>query len=334
MPLKVTSVRLGRSRRGWKVFEMRALKWWLRGLGERLAPRLTFAFLANRSWLHEPEIALLPLLSNSNGLAVDAGANKGVYLYHLCRRFQRVVAFEPLPQMAAYLAHAAPINAEVHGLALSNAAGVAEIRLPRGYNELASLETTAGVAGVDADIEVHTTPLATLDSFGLGPVGLVKIDVEGHELNVLEGARSTLQRFHPTVLIEVEERHRRGAIARVRALLEELGYEGYFLDGSRVRPVSEFDPARDQNAAALSQSVKVGRYINNFIYFDRRQAAERAALINRHLALPVRVRVAAIAALESQGVEPAWHRFVAPWSAWSRRGQTNSPSTETANTAV
>lgn len=313
---------------------MRAFKWWLRGLGERLAPKLTFAVLANRNWLHEPEIALLPLLPSSNGLAIDVGANKGVYLYHLCRRFQRVVAFEPLPSMASYLSHAAPANARVHRLALSNKSGEAEIRLPRGFNELASLEPASGGAATGAEIETHATPLATLDSFGLGPVGLIKIDVEGHELNVLEGARATLQRFHPTVLIEVEERHRQGGIARVRAVLEELGYEGYFLDAARLRPIAEFDPVRDQDQASLAQSVKVGRYVNNFIYFERRQAAERAALINRHLALPARSRALALAALDRQGVEPAWHRLVAPWSAWAGRGRRARATVEGAGNAA
>lgn len=300
---------------------MRAFKWWLRRLGERLAPRLTFAMLANRSWLHEPEIALLPLLPNSHALAVDAGANKGVYLYHLCRRFQRVVAFEPLPEMSAFLASAAPANAEVHRLALSDAAGQAEIRMPRGYNELASLEPQSAAVAAGAEIVAHVTELATLDSFGLGPVGLLKIDVEGHELKVLDGARTTLQRFHPTVLIEVEERHSRGGIARVREMLEGLGYEGYFLDGHRMRPIAEFDPAHDQNETALARSVKVGRYINNFIYLERRCAAERAAAINRHLALPPRARASATRAFDAAGTVPAWHRLVAPWSAWAARAR-------------
>lgn len=300
---------------------MRRLKWWLRGLSQRLAPKLTFAILANRPWLHEPELGLLPLLSSSNALAVDAGANKGVYLYHLSRHFQRVVAFEPLPQMSAFLKSAAPPNTVVHALALSNAPGEADIMLPRGFNELASLEQPSDT-DVDVDeIERHRTPLRTLDSFGLSPVGLIKIDVEGHEFAVLEGARDTIARYHPTILVEVEERHKAGGIARIRSLLEASGYEGYFLDGSRLRPISEFDADRDQSASALAQSVKVGRYINNFIYFERRQAAERAAIVNRHMALPTSARAAAIGAIGDAGTEPAWHRWVAPWSAWTAQAR-------------
>ncbi len=286
---------------------MRRLKWWLRGLSQRLAPRLTFAVLANRTWLHEREIGLLPLLSSSDALAVDAGANKGVYLYHLSRHFQRVVAFEPLPEMSAFLKAAAPLNTTVHALALSNAAGVAEIMLPRGYNELASLEPSSGAAGT---IERHRTPLRTLDSFGLSAVGLIKIDVEGHEFAVLEGARETIARYHPTILVEVEERHKPGGIARIRGLLEASGYEGYFLDGPALRPIADFDPARDQDEGSLQRSVKVGRYINNFIYFERRQAAERAATINRWLRMPPHAQTAMIEDSGGGGRVPAWHSAV------------------------
>ena len=306
---------------------MRKVKWWVRGLGQRVAPRLTFALLANRSWLHEPEIALLPLLGGSNGLAVDVGANKGVYLYHLCRQFQRVVAFEPLPQMASFLAGAAPPNAEVRRVALSDRVGEAEIRLPRGFNELASLERGNLGEVPDAEVEIHPTPLATLDSLELGPVGLVKIDVEGHELAVLDGARRTLARSRPTILIEVEERHRAGSIAAVRALLDGLGYEGYFLDGARLRPIAEFDSARDQSPAAIVGSVKTGRYINNFIYLDRRLAAERAAHVNRHLALPRSRRAEAVAGTGGLGIDPAWHGLVTAWSSRRpRRGAAADPS--------
>ncbi len=61
----------------------------------------------------EPEVAVLALLSSRKSVAVDAGANKGVYLFHLSRIFERVVAFEPLPPLATYLCRAAPANTEV-----------------------------------------------------------------------------------------------------------------------------------------------------------------------------------------------------------------------------
>ena len=252
---------------------MRQLKWWLRSQGQKFFPKLTLAALAHRTWVLEPEVALVGLLSRKKGLAVDAGANKGVYLYHLSRHYRSVMGFEPLPMLAGYLRQAAPANAKVHGLALSDSAGAATLRLPRGYNELGSLEShTAETWTTSEPVEEHEVELRTLDSFALDDVALLKIDVEGHELAVLEGASETISRCKPTILVEVEERHRAGGVARLRAYLEDLGYAGYFLDGLALRSVREFVVEKDQNLSSLSQSVKVDRYINNFIYFDQREA--------------------------------------------------------------
>ena len=102
-------------------------------------------------------------------------------------------------------------------------------------------------------------------------------------LQVLEGASETISRCMPTILVEVEERHRAGGVARLRAYLEDLGYAGYFLDGLALRSVREFVVEKDQNLSSLSQSVKVDRYINNFIYFDQREAPGRVAVITAAL---------------------------------------------------
>lgn len=266
---------------------MRRVKWFVRDLGQRLAPRLLLGVLARRSWLHEPEIELLPLLAPHGLTAVDAGANKGIYLHHLSRSFDRVVAFEPLPALARYLQRAAPRNARVHPIALSDHEGVAELSLPEGFNELGSIEPGHAAAGEASqpgcEVEVHRVRTSPLDSFGLERVGLLKIDVEGHELAVLEGARGLIADWRPVVMVEVEERHRAGGVAAVHRFFAEQGYQGFFLDADRLRSMQEFDPARDQNTQALSRSVKVGRYINNFIFIHASSSAERVAEINRRL---------------------------------------------------
>src|SRR5437868_5966109 len=77
------------------------------------------------------------------------------------------------------------------------------------------------VAWVDElEIEVRT-----LDQFDLRNVGFVKIDVEGHELAVLEGAARTLARERPNLLIEANEHHRPDAVGSIRRFMAELDYE-------------------------------------------------------------------------------------------------------------
>lgn len=255
---------------------LKELKWMVRSAAQRVSPKLTAAILANRTWVLEPEIKLLPHLAKPGGLALDVGANKGVYLTHMSRHFGRVMAFEPNPELALYLERAAPKNAEVIGAALSSAEGTAVLSMPKRMNELGSLTVKADATEVDT----YKVPLRTLDSFKLSGVDLIKIDVEGHEHDMLEGAVETIRRSRPAILVEVEERHRAGGVAAIQSLLEGLGYAGFFLDGGTLRPIREFDLSRDQNVAAIESSVKVARYINNFLYLPEPGAEVRARAIS------------------------------------------------------
>ena len=63
-----------------------------------------------------------------------------------------------------------------------------------------------------------------------GDIGFVKIDVEGHELDVLAGLSGLLAKCLPNLLIEIGSAHRGGSLAEVRGRLDPLGYIGLRLD--------------------------------------------------------------------------------------------------------
>lgn len=256
----------------------RRLKWRIRMICELYFPKFTLWILAQRSWVHEPELAIVPFLASDRQLAVDIGANKGVYLYSMCQNFKSVIGFEPGPALYGYLRRAAPKNAQIFGCALSSQTGTAVLAMPKGFNELATLERQSFDEIDDTEtVERFEVETRALDSFKLDGVSLIKIDVEGHEMQVLEGARSTIQRCKPALLIEVEDRHHAGGVDSVDGYLQQLGYQGYFLDDSHVRPMSEFDLAADQASNQIVDAVKVGRYINNFIYLHSSVAQHQHA---------------------------------------------------------
>lgn len=70
------------------------------------------------------------------------------------------------------------------------------------------------------------------------PVGLIKIDVEGLETEVLKRAMGSLCSDKPNLIIESEERHFPGALSNVCSLLVGLGYQGMFLAGTCFRGVT------------------------------------------------------------------------------------------------
>src|SRR5947209_3295951 len=81
-----------------------------------------------------------------------------------------------------------------------------------------------------------------------GNVGFIKIDVEGHEHSVLQGAQRTIERCRPRVLIEAEERHAPGSVRRIQAFFRRFGYRGYFVFHRQLAPIERFDPARMQRS--------------------------------------------------------------------------------------
>jgi hypothetical protein len=141
-------------------------------------------------------------------------------------------------------------------------------------HSLASIEQRHG-EGPHATEEVRTV---RLDSLVHEPVAFVKIDVEGHELRVLNGATGVLERSKPVFLVEAEERHRPGTTASVFEFFTSRGYDGFFILGDAVKPVSAFEPAalQDTDALVADGGRKEGRwYVNNFFFFPRDADGQR-----------------------------------------------------------
>ncbi len=224
----------------------------------------------------EIELALLKNIVGGEDVTVDVGANLGLYTRTLAHLSSKVHAFEPSRAMADVLQQTTGHNVIVHAVALSDREGNAELRIPRNgarlIHSLASLEPNA-VAG--QDVIVTKVPCARLDALVQENVSFVKVDVEGHELNVLRGARALIERSHPVFLVEAEERHRIGATALLFEFFKDIAYDGFFLRGGDVMGIDSFDVRSDQDETVLLNDGgrRNGRsYINNFFFFPSGRA--------------------------------------------------------------
>jgi hypothetical protein len=112
-------------------------------------------------------------------------------------------------------------------------------------------------------------PVRRLDDLHLRNVGFIKIDVEGYESEVLEGARDTIDACRPNFLIEIEQRHRStGNVRDLFAHFARRGYSGYFVYGHEILPVEEFDADAMQNPAL----ERTQHYVSNFGFSRSRLA--------------------------------------------------------------
>jgi FkbM family methyltransferase len=220
----------------------------------------------------EIELRFLKKVVPKDAVTVDVGANYGLYTRELARRSRHVHAFEPSRAMVDMLRRTSANNVEIHDVALSDRDGVATLSVPLDGDEavhsLASIEAVSDRESDPCLNELVRT--VRLDSVVRDDVAFVKVDVEGHELRVLNGATGILQRSRPIFLVESEERHRVSTTAGVFQFFETHGYRGYFLRQGQVVPVSDFDAATMQDVSALlaNGGRREGRcYINNFFFF-------------------------------------------------------------------
>jgi FkbM family methyltransferase len=209
--------------------------------------------------------------------AVDVGANKGAYLHWMRQAVGptgRVYAFEPQPGLARYLESVQGCmgwdNVTVREIALSDSAGRRVLHVPGWENSpgasLELSESTSSPGARDREVEVDT-----LDHQleGAKRIGLVKVDVEGHELAVFRGAPRTLTEHRPVLLFESETRHLSGRSPHeVFAFLSRLGYRGEFFSPKGLRPVGEFDPSIHQRRGP-GRFWEAAGYCNNFLFRPR-----------------------------------------------------------------
>jgi FkbM family methyltransferase len=221
----------------------------------------------------ETELSFLKNIIRRGDVTVDVGANLGLYTRALARLSSKVHAFEPSRLMADILQRTTRPNVIVHGVALSDHEGDAELKTPRSgprlIHSLATLEPDA-VAG--QEVIVTKVPCVRLDTVVHDDVSFVKVDVEGHELSVLRGSRALIERSHPIFLVEAEERHRTGATALLFEFFKDVAYDGFFLRGRHVVSIDDFDARADQDQTVLlgNGGRQGGRtYVNNFFFFPR-----------------------------------------------------------------
>ncbi len=140
-------------------------------------------------------------LSKGRRVAVDIGANVGLWSMWLVREFAQVHAFEPVPDLAAILPWNMPSqNYTLHQYALGEDSGYVVMTV----DAAASAYSHVGIDGAASSghTVIPPVPMRTLDSFGLHSVDLLKIDVEGYERRVLLGAEQTIRSCRPMIVIE------------------------------------------------------------------------------------------------------------------------------------
>ncbi|HTX63571.1 MAG TPA: FkbM family methyltransferase [Acidimicrobiales bacterium] len=173
----------------------------------------------------EREVNGLRELVRPGAVCVDVGASAGIYtvaLSCLAGPTGRVHSIEPLPFANRHMARVLHVegapNVRRHAVALGADPGVDIMRVPIGRFGLVTGRSFLGgrAGGPDPNAEFAgqvdvTVTVDTLDALcvreGVDRLDFVKIDVEGAELQVLEGGAQAIEEYRPSMLVEIEARH-------------------------------------------------------------------------------------------------------------------------------
>ncbi len=158
---------------------------------------------------------------------VDVGANVGGWTFFVAKKGLEVYAFEPMPKAYNILKERAKNFPNVHPFPY--AVGDKDTVGRLGF-------TAFGVTGtMDEEINLPgggtiDIPVRKLDSMRLPEVGVIKIDTEGYETPILQGAREIITKYKPILIIEVHKQTGKAAKnfeeekQRIESILKNLHY--------------------------------------------------------------------------------------------------------------
>ena len=238
----------------------------------------------------DAELLLLEFLLNKDYVFFDIGANKGEYAYYAEKLInpKNIYLFEPEKKLNKQL-KAIFNNCKVFDVALSDSSGTHQFKIPviNGVadNCLSSLEV-GNIEDNETEAIVYDVKTDTLDNFvdqNKTAPNLIKIDVEGHELSVLKGAEHTILKHHPTLIIEIEQRHHKDInINSVFESFKQKGYTAYYYSKKQSQLFSYENKTHLTNSKEYFGNID---YINNYIFIHNNNTSIKSVdYINKEIA--------------------------------------------------
>lgn len=215
----------------------------------------------------EKEINLVKTFIKSGTDSIDVGVYRGVYSYEMSKYSEKVHSFEPNPIIFKYIEKNLKKfikNIHLYNFALSNQSKTINLKIPiRNSNsnkEIFEEYYEMGRATIHNEnnfenYENFKIKTKTIDELSFdNKISFIKIDVEGHELEVIEGAKNTIKNDKPILLVEIEKQYTKKEVAESINFINSLGYKSYFFDKKDLKSTTEL------NNLDL---------FNNFIFFPK-----------------------------------------------------------------
>jgi FkbM family methyltransferase len=215
-----------------------------------------------------PNNDLIQLLKLGGNVFIDIGANVGFFSLTASNTFNRVLSFEPTPITLNSLRDNIKLNGfkniDVFDCALSEKLGSIKLNvnpLNIGGNSLESFSKEIIEQSRRDDWESFDVEVSTLDNIlinqdiPIGTIDLIKIDIEGHEVSAIKGAKNTISSHKPLIYAEVTKS--RENMEKILQVLPKLYFPFYLQKLEIIRIVEGVDIPLD---VLFIPSNKIDKY--------------------------------------------------------------------------
>lgn len=208
----------------------------------------------------EHELRLVKKFITPDTDSIDVGVYRGVYSYEMSKYSKMVHSFEPNPILFENIdKNLKKIikNINFHNCALSDKNDLVALKIPirnKDYNKKNYEEYfQMGKASIHNknkidQFESFNIQSKKLDSFNFSnKISFIKIDVEGHEKEVIKGSENTIRNNKPILLVEIEEKYTQQKITHTINYINSLGYSSFYFFNNELRSTNYLDDLNSFN---------------------------------------------------------------------------------------
>lgn len=222
----------------------------------------------------EPELVWIKEYLQNDAVIFDIGANVGTFLYQFENKLnhKNIYAFEPNKKLNIRLRRLFP-TMHISSVALSDENTTAQFKVPIIKGKMVASRGTLNTSYKEKDEEnsyTETVEVVKLDDWSrsknIKKIDFIKIDVEGNEMKTLFGGKDTIQKFKPTLMVEMEQRHHDQPIWNEISEVENWGFEAHYLNRKTFTLEKLTEEILLKN---ISDEKNKTDYINNIIFLSK-----------------------------------------------------------------
>tara|TARA_Y100000992_G_C21209277_1_gene464607 strand:- start:55 stop:810 length:756 start_codon:yes stop_codon:yes gene_type:complete len=203
---------------------------------------------------YEAELKIVKKFITPGTDTIDVGVYRGVYSYEMSKYSKIVHAFEPNPIIFNDIEKNLKKiikNIKIYNLALSNKVGSVSLKIPirnknynkKNYEEYFQMgRASIHNSNVMRNIETFTVNTEKLDNYNFNnKISFIKIDVEGHEFEVIKGGENLIKKNKPVLLVEIVKENTTKKVVDTLSFIHSLGYESFYFKDDMLKSTSKLN---------------------------------------------------------------------------------------------